>query len=107
MKSFSLSIRFLSFLLLFSPVKYLQAKTEEPSSANQPIKMDVQTRAYLDKMNTLSFIPIEKISIELLRISPSPYGYESKAVIKKTEEFSIPGPSGAIPLRIYTPEGKG
>lgn len=92
-----------------SPKKQTQTESAELASIStkDPVQMDAQTRAYLNKINTLRFIPIEKLPLSVLRTSPSPYGYESKALIKKTEQISIPGPSGEIPLRIYTPEGQG
>ena len=71
--------------------------------------LDAQTQAVLELMNSMGAPPIHTQSVEEARRAmammsamagePEPVG--------KVEDREIPGPEGTIPVRIYTPEGKG
>ena len=72
-----------------------------------PMKLDEQSKRFLDAANSVKRPPLETIPLEVIRAGKSPYGYESKALIEKVENITTPGPAGEIPLRIYTPKGNG
>lgn len=79
---------------------------------------DAQMKAVLDELGSLGGKPIEKLSATEARKQPTPADAVMKLLKKqgksttpeavaKVENRTIPGPAGQIPVRIYTPAGKG
>lgn len=83
-----------------------------------PAKADSQMQAVLDQLAMLGGKPIETLSAPEARKQPTPTD-AVKALLKKNgrpttpepvakvENRTIPGPGGAIPVRIYWPAGNG
>lgn len=71
------------------------------------IKLDPQSKLFLDAMNSHNGPSLEMIPVDVLRAGKSPYGYESRAAIASIENIVIPGSVGDIPLRMYFPRGEG
>jgi acetyl esterase/lipase len=87
-----------------------------PDSAPQPAKPDAQMQAVLDQLEKLGAKPIETLTPDQARSQPSPAD-AVKAVltaqgkpttpepVAKVENRTFPGPAGAVPIRIYWPQG--
>lgn len=71
------------------------------------MKMDLQTKKFLDDFNALQLPPFEQQSIEAIRNSPGFFGYKSDAPIAEVKNITINGSLGKILLRIYIPHGSG
>ncbi len=83
-----------------------------------PLKPDPQMKAVLDQLKALGGKPIEKLSAAEARKQPGPPD-AVKALLKKrgqsiapqpvakVEDRTVPGQGGAIPARVYTPDGAG
>ena len=83
-------------------------------------KADPQMKAVLTELARLNPTPLIKLTPAQARLRPSAAD-AAAAVLKrrnngkmpppqavaKVENLSVPGPAGAIPVRVYTPEGKG
>lgn len=88
------------------------------SEAQLPPRANAQMQAVLDQLASLGGRPIETLSPQEARKQPSPSD-AVKALLKsqgkpvapepvaKVENRTFAGPGGAVPIRIYTPEGKG
>ncbi len=88
------------------------------TNVTTPPKADAQMQAVLDQLATLGAKPLETLTPEQARAQASPAD-AVKAVLEaqdkattpepvaKVEDSSFPGPAGAVPIRIYTPEGSG
>lgn len=72
---------------------------------DQP-SLDPQTAAFLKELNKVQERPIEQIDVKELRQIPLP-SYKSLIQVGKIQDLSIPGPNGAIPIRLYSPKGAG
>ena len=83
-----------------------------------PPKADAQMQAVLDQLAKLGGKPIESLTPAEARKQPSPADavkalLESQGkpttpeAVAKVENRTFPGPGGAVPIRIYAPEGKG
>jgi acetyl esterase len=71
--------------------------------------LDSQTQAVLEMLATMGAPPMHTQSVDEARqamVAMSMMGGEPEPV-GKAEDRSIPGPEGTIPVRIYTPDGKG
>ena len=91
-----------------------------PANTNVPTppKADAQMQAVLDQLATLGAKPLETLTPEQARTQATPAD-AVKAVLEglakattpepvaKVADSSFPGPAGAVPIRIYTPEGSG
>ncbi|NUS59691.1 MAG: alpha/beta hydrolase [Lysobacter sp.] len=86
--------------------------------ATTPPKADAQMQAVLDQLAKLGGKPIETLAPAEARKQPSPADavkalLESQnkpttpEAVAKVDNRTFPGPGGAVPIRIYTPEGKG
>lgn len=110
-------------LISVAGITYFAAATlAAPAFAADPggmgAKPDPQMQAVLDALKNLGAKPIGTLSVEATRKQPTPAD-AVKAVLKKqgkptapepvakVENKSIEGPSGPIPIRIYTPKGDG
>ncbi len=87
-------------------------------AAETPPKANAQMQAVLDQLSVLGGKPVEQLTPEEARQQPTPADavkallrQRGKSVapepVAKVENKSIPGPDGAIAIRIYTPEGPG
>src|SRR5260221_4266998 len=71
--------------------------------------VDPQVQAYLDQRASLNMPPISSMTPEAVRqrvvmdLALVPEGEP----VSHVENRTIPGPTGNIPVRIYTPEGDG
>lgn len=81
-------------------------------------KPDAQMKAVLDQLGALHGKPIEKLSPQEARKQPSPADAVKALLAKqgkstdpepvgKVMDTAIPGPSGSIPVRVYSPNGNG
>ena len=79
-------------------------------------KADPQMQAVLDELAALGGKPIETLTPQEARQQPSPADAVKRLLLKqgrstapesvaKVEDRTIPGPGGAIHLRVYTPSG--
>ncbi len=81
-------------------------------------KADPQMKAVLIELARLNPVPLNKLTPTEARKRPGPPD-AVKAVLQKqgkpttpqpvakVENLTVPGPAGTIPIRVYTPEGKG
>lgn len=88
------------------------------AQAQTPPPPDPQMRAVLDQLAALGGKPMEKLTPQQARKQPTPAD-AVKALLKKegkstdpepvgnVQNTTVPGPAGAIPVRIYTPQGEG
>jgi acetyl esterase/lipase len=88
------------------------------SAAFQMARPDPQMQAVLDQLAALGARPVETLTPEQARRQPSPAD-AVMALLQRTgrntapepvggiQNRTIPGPGGAIPVRIYTPAGSG
>lgn len=87
----------------------------KPAAAPAP---DAQMKKILDRLATLGGKPTETLTADEARKQPTPADAvkavltdEGKSTepekVAKVENRTIPGPAGEIPIRVYTPEGKG
>ena len=101
-------------LLLLTAVSGLSAVAATPSAP----QADPQMQKVLDAYQSLEPKPLETLKPEEAREGPSAKDaveaalkQEGKAVtpekVAQVEDRQIPGPSGELDLRVYTPEGKG
>lgn len=88
-----------------------------PKAAAVP---NLQMKAVLDQLKALGPKPIERLTPDQARIQPGPAD-AVKAILKKrnggtlpppepvakVQDSNMPTPTGAVPVRIYTPEGTG
>ena len=103
--------------LVFSAADMTFADT----AAKQPTEMakpNAAMQAVLDKLKALGAKPIHELTVEQARTQPTPAD-AVKAVMQDkgikpgpeadivTRDIMIPGASGDIPARVYTPPGKG
>ena len=100
------------------PALMLSACLSPLARAQAPPKLDPQMKAVLDQLGALHGKPIPKLSAKEARMQPTPAD-AVKALLKKegkstdpepvgnVQNTTIPGPGGAIPVRIYTPAGEG
>ena len=77
---------------------------------------DAEMQAVLDKLASLGGKPIETLTAAEARLQPTPTDAVKKLMAERalptapadaatSVDRSIPGPGGALPLRIYTPRG--
>jgi acetyl esterase/lipase len=88
------------------------------SAALQMARPDSQMQAVLDQLAALGARPVETLTPEQARRQPTPAD-AVMALLQRTgrstapepvgsvQDRTIPGPGGAIPVRIYTPRGRG
>ena len=70
--------------------------------------LDPQAQTFLDQLAALNAPPINQLPPELARQEPRALlGLAQPEPVAEVENRTIPGPQGDIPVRIYTPEGKG
>ena len=84
----------------------------------KPAQPNAQMQAVLDQLAALGPKPIVTLTPQEARVQPSP-GDAVKALLKKqgkdtdpepvgqVKDMDIPGPTGKIPVRTYTPKGNG
>ena len=96
----------------------IAASTSLVFAATNPPKANKEMQAVLDELAALGGKPIDQLTPKEARQQPSPAdavkqllkksgkSIEPEAVTK-VENKSIAGPGGDIPIRIYTPEGRG
>ncbi|HEV2736873.1 MAG TPA: alpha/beta hydrolase [Longimicrobiaceae bacterium] len=86
--------------------------TNEPPLSGEP---DPQMQAVLDALEALGVEPIETLSAEEARKQPTPADAAEKVMKAQgkttpphpgagSDDRTIPGPGGPIPVRVYTPE---
>lgn len=92
--------------------------TGHQATAKPMGKPDPQMKAVLDQLKALGPKPIEKLTPAVARIQPGP-PQAVMALLKKmgkstapepvgsVEMKSVPGPIGAIPVKVYKPKGDG
>lgn len=88
-----------------------------PDAAKAPAPADADMQAVLDKLASLGGKPIESLSPEEARKQPSPADavkavMKDKGIAPPKDDLTIvdrtfPGPAGAVPMRIYQPQGAG
>ena len=70
-------------------------------------KLDPPVRAVLEELEAAGYPPLETLPVtqarEIAAESLRPYAPRPKAV-RSIENLRIPGPGGAIPIRVYTPD---
>ncbi len=108
-------IRQLVFLLAFAGATFA---IPAGSVAQAPAKPDAQMKAVLDQLGALHPKQIDKLTPAEARKQPTPAD-GVKALLKKmgkstapepvgsVKNTTIPGPAGSVPVRIYTPRGRG
>jgi acetyl esterase len=71
--------------------------------------LDVQARAYLDRVAALNAPPLQTLSPQLAR-----EGFEAQSkefgpaeAVGRVEDGTIPGPGGEVPIRLYRPSASG
>jgi acetyl esterase len=71
--------------------------------------LDPQAQALLDQLASIPMPPLESLSPEVVRQGMRAMLAMSGEVepVARVEDRAIPGPAGAIPVRIYTPQGDG
>jgi acetyl esterase len=71
--------------------------------------LDPQARAFLDQMAALGGPPINELSVSEARKQAIGMASMQGAPepVAKVEDCKLPGPAGAIPVRLYAPTGKG
>lgn len=71
--------------------------------------LDPQVQAYLDQMASLNMPPMHTMTPEEIRqgIAMQMAMMEEGEPVFQIENRTIPGPAGEIPVRVYTPEGRG
>jgi acetyl esterase len=104
--------------VLLTSASLAASQTTHGKDAGKPPKAEPHMQKVLDALKTLGPKPIETLSPEEARKQPSPADAVKKVLKeegKSTEpepgvtvkDQSIPGPSGDIPIHIYTPQGSG
>ena len=94
------------------------AETEAPAVAPAPAGPDSQMAAVLQELTALGGKPTETLTAAEARKQPTPTDAVKALLTKqgkptapepvaKVQDRTIPGPGGAIPVRIYTPAGTG
>jgi acetyl esterase len=105
-------------LLISSTLAISLLSTIGHAQASSPAKADKHMQKVLDALASLGGKPIETLSPEEARKQPTPADAVKKVLSesgKSTEpetgvtvtDMKVPGPSGDIPVHVYTPEGKG
>lgn len=95
-----------------------QMQQMERAAAQDTARADAPMKAVLEELNALEPKPIETLSADDAREQPTPADAVMKLLKKQgksadpepvaeVDNRKIPGPDGNIPVRIYTPEGKG
>ena len=90
----------------------------DTSATSQPPKADPQMQAVLDQLAKLGVKPIETLTPEQARAQPSPADAvravlqaqdkpTTPEAVARVQDSTFPGPAGAVPIRIYTPEVDG
>jgi acetyl esterase len=74
--------------------------------------LDAQVQAFLEEQAALQLPPFAALTPEQVRAGIAAQVAAERAQnppepVARVEERTIPGPAGAIPVRIYTPEGTG
>lgn len=69
--------------------------------------LDPQARAYIDQVAALGRPPNHTVSPAEARANAAARPRLPGPEVAQVENRSIPGPDGAVPVRIYTPEGSG
>ena len=72
--------------------------------------LDPQAKAFLDQIASMAAPPLHALPVAAARTLVRAMAGMSDArdiPIAKVEERTIPGPRGSIPVRVYTPEGRG
>ena len=71
--------------------------------------LDPQAQALLDQVKALGGPPLNELSPPDARVAAQALGTLSgpPEAVAKVENRTIPGPAGALPVRIYTPAGSG
>ncbi|WAJ28915.1 alpha/beta hydrolase [Antarcticirhabdus aurantiaca] len=111
------SISILGFVPAFA--QDAEAPATQSPEASQMAQPTAEMTSVLDKLTELGAKPIGTLSVAETRAQPTPAD-AVMAVMKdknikpeaaldavKTRDITIPGPAGAIPARVYTPEGEG
>jgi acetyl esterase len=73
-------------------------------------KLDPQIEALLKKMQESGAPPVHTLTPTKARETKNPVFIElggPPVDVSKVEDMRVPGPSGGIPIRVYTPEGRG
>lgn len=99
------------------PTATTQEPAPMPADTNPatPPKADAQMQAVLDQLAKLGGKPIETLTPAEARQQPTPADAikalleaqgkpTAPEAVAKVEDSSFPGPAGAVPIRIYTPE---
>jgi len=70
--------------------------------------LDPQAKAFLDQAAAAGTPPLTSLPVpEARQAIRALFGVETAEAIAKVEDRKIPGPAGQIPVRVYTPKGKG
>ena len=71
--------------------------------------LDPQAQALLDQVKALGGPPLNELSPPDARVAAQALGSLSgpPEAVAKVENRTIPGPAGALPVRVYTPAGSG
>jgi len=72
--------------------------------------LDPQAKAFLDQMVAMGGPPLHSLSVpdaRALMVALSGMSGTRDLPVAKAEDRIIPGPAGAIPVRVYTPHGTG
>lgn len=108
----------MKFVKMFGAAAVVGAMAVPFVMAQTPPKADNQMQSVLDQLAVLHPKPLEKLNAQEARMQPTPAD-AVKALLKKqgkstdpepvakVEDSTIPGPAGAIPIRVYTPDGSG
>ena len=94
------------------------SEAEAPAAVPAPTGPDAQMAAVLQELGALGGKPTETLSAVEARQQPTPADAVKALLTKlgkpttpepvaKVQDRTIPGPGGAIPIRIYTPAGTG
>ena len=69
--------------------------------------LDPQAQAVIDQVNALGLPPVWEVSPQQARINAASRPRPAGPAVAAVENLSIPGPDGAVPIRVYTPAGPG
>ncbi|MDP6550435.1 MAG: alpha/beta hydrolase, partial [Dehalococcoidia bacterium] len=69
--------------------------------------LDQQARKVLDQLAALGLPPNHTVSPQEARVNMNSRPQSSGPEVARVEDRTIPGPGPDVPVRIYTPDGRG
>ncbi len=77
--------------------------------SNEPvITLDLEILAFVEQMEKFPMPPPEGMSIDEYRAMTEQFvHHDTPTAVASVEDFTVPGPAGPVPVRLYRPEGQG